>query len=366
MALHNVLPDVHWRFLRKWYSVLDVVIKWNGSIQSNSYFKVTRGTRQGSILSPVLFNIFLCELLKLLHNCETGIRIGDQLYNSFAYADDVSLISSTVPGLQKLIDICTDYSSHWRFNFGLNKTKCMPVGKSAKCFVSDPVWHLKGVPIETVKNIEILGVNFTSTVKYDDHIQTRIQKCKRSVYSMSNVGMPYPGLNTNSKVHLFKTICQPTLMYGVESLDLSNKCVNSIQSTQGCIMKQVCGLSKRSRHSAILQALDITPASVYINDSTKSLFSRICTTDSPTRDLCIYFMNLFIVDNVLVPGTLVDRIVKMGISPTSLLCSKVKHSSHQYTPDGLVDSLRAMLYNDNYIKPWSSEYLMVKLLTRSF
>ncbi len=130
--LYNVLPDVHWRFLHKWYSVLDVVIKWNGNIQPNSYFKVTRGTRQGSILSPVLFNIFICDLLKLLGNNESGIRIGAKLFNSFAYADDISLVSSTVPGLQELINICTDYSSLWRFNFGINKTKCMLVGRSNK------------------------------------------------------------------------------------------------------------------------------------------------------------------------------------------------------------------------------------------
>ncbi len=156
--LYNVLPDVHWRFLRKWYGVLDVVIKWNGNIQPNSYFKVTRGTRQGSILFPVLFNIFICDLLKLVGNNESGIRIGAKLFNSFAYADDISLFSSTVPGLQELINICTDYSSLWRFNFGINKTKCMPVGKSNKCFVTEPVWHLKGVPIVTVNSIEILIV----------------------------------------------------------------------------------------------------------------------------------------------------------------------------------------------------------------
>ena len=30
--LINVLSDVHWRFLRKWYKRLDIVIKWNGII----------------------------------------------------------------------------------------------------------------------------------------------------------------------------------------------------------------------------------------------------------------------------------------------------------------------------------------------
>ena len=364
--LHNVLPDIHWRFLRKWYSVLDVVIKWNGSIHPDSYFNVTRGTRQGSILSPVIFNIFRCDLLKQLNAHESGVRIGGKLFNSFAYADDISVFSTTVTGLQELIDICVDYSSSWRFNFGINKTKCMPIGRGHRYFNTDPVWYLKDVPIETVTNLDILGVNFNYNVKYDDYVQTRIQKCKRSVYSLSNIGMSYPGLNTASKVHLFKSICQPTLMYGTECLDLNTKCINSIQSAQGSVMKQVCGLGKRSHHSAILQALEITHASTHINDSTKSLFKRICSTDSPTRDVCIYFMNLFIVDRVLVPGTLIDRIVKMGISPTSLLQSNVKQSSQTFTADGLVDSLRAMLYNDNYIKPWSNEYLLVKLLTRSF
>jgi hypothetical protein len=61
--------------------------------------------------------------------CEHGVRVGNHLYNSFAYADDVSLFSTTVPGLEKMIDICTDYSSLWRFNFGIKKTKCIMVCK---------------------------------------------------------------------------------------------------------------------------------------------------------------------------------------------------------------------------------------------
>ncbi len=115
-------------------------------------------------------------------------------------------------------------------------------------------------------------------------------------------------------------------MYGVDCLSLSDKCINSLQSTQGCVMKQVCGLGKRSRHSAILQALNIAPASMLINDSTKSLFTRICTTDSPTRDTCVHFLNLFITNHVLIPGTLIDRLIKMGISPSSLLQSRQKES----------------------------------------
>ena len=109
--LHHVLPDIHWIFLRKWYGALDVVIKWNDHIHTNTYFKVTRGKRQGSIISPVLFHIFICDLLKQLNAHESGVRGGGKLFNSFAYADDISLFSSTVPGLQELINMCVRYSS---------------------------------------------------------------------------------------------------------------------------------------------------------------------------------------------------------------------------------------------------------------
>ena len=141
-----------------------------------------------------------------------------------------SLFSSTVPGLQELINICVRYSSSWRFNFGINKTKCMSMSRGKKCFATEPIWYLKNVPIETVSNLDILGVNFNCNAKYDNYVQTRIQKCTRSVYS--------PCLNTVSKVHLYNTICQPTLlMCGFECLAINDKCVNGMQCAQGSIMK---------------------------------------------------------------------------------------------------------------------------------
>ena len=142
--------------------------------------------------------------------------------------------------------------------------------------------------------------------------------------------------------------------------------IDNVQATQGRIMKHVCGLGKRSRHSALLQALGISNAGNVISECTKSLFNRICSTDSPTRDLCFYFINLYVYKGILFPGTLVHRLVNLGVSPSSLVLSYSKSSSQYICDNGLVDSLRVILFDGNYVKPWSNEYLLVKLLTKSF
>ena len=96
-------------------------------------FNIPRGTRQGSVLSPRFFCIFLNSLLVDLECSNAGVRIGPDSYQSFAYADDINLFSATVGGLQSLIDICLAYSKKWRFNFGIAKSKCMISGADLFC-----------------------------------------------------------------------------------------------------------------------------------------------------------------------------------------------------------------------------------------
>ena len=127
-----------------------------------------------------------------------GMHVVNHLYNSFTY--DVSLFSITVPGLQKLIYICTDYSSLWRFNFDIKKTKCMMICKGYGCFMTTPQWYLylKNKCIQNVEEMAILGVTFNNNIKYYDYVSTRIQKAKQSMFSISNIGMSCPSLNTKS------------------------------------------------------------------------------------------------------------------------------------------------------------------------
>ena len=95
------------------------------------------------------------------------------------------------------------------------------------------------------------------------------------------------------------------------------------------------------------------------------LFKRICAQPSPTSELCIYFLSKFISDGTLFPGTLVERIVTSGVAPMSLLVHPHLPSRPVVKESGLADSLRCTLLSDNYVKPWSNEYFIVKFLTHS-
>ncbi len=74
----------------------------------------------------------------------------------------------------------------------------------------------------------------------------------------------------------------------------------------------------------------------------------------------------FIVNNTLIPGTILDRVVKFGASPIETMSIPQKSSQVNVSNDGAVDSLRYILFHEHFMKPWSSEYMLVKLLTRSF
>ena len=65
---------------------------------------INKGTRQGGLSSPFLFNLMYQDIVNELSEMNVGISINNTTYNTFCYADDLLLCSLTISGLQKLID----------------------------------------------------------------------------------------------------------------------------------------------------------------------------------------------------------------------------------------------------------------------
>ena len=64
------------------------------------------GVRQGGILSPVLFAVYVDDIIETLNDSKLGCFIDDLYLGCIVYADDLIIISASVSILQKIILIC--------------------------------------------------------------------------------------------------------------------------------------------------------------------------------------------------------------------------------------------------------------------
>ena len=78
--------------------------------QSTScFFTVLKGVRQGGILSPRIFAVYVDDLSKQLSDARSGCLTGHQCINHVIYADEICLLAPSALGLQKLLEICYDF-----------------------------------------------------------------------------------------------------------------------------------------------------------------------------------------------------------------------------------------------------------------
>ena len=128
LLLNRNLPAVVVRFLLDSYTRQIAYTQWN-SIKSNA-IPMLNGVKQGGVLSPVLFCIYMDELLHRLEKSGAGCYIGKQFYGGFGYADDLKVLCPSTNGLHKLISICEKFGHEYDIIFNAKKTLCICYGRT--------------------------------------------------------------------------------------------------------------------------------------------------------------------------------------------------------------------------------------------
>ena len=124
----------------------------------SDWFSVSKGVRQGCILSPHLFSLYtVCIMREVEQDSRKDqyneLNIQGLKLRDLRYADDTALLSTTTEGLHQLINSVKEHSDNKGFFLNIKKTKIVDTDRCKK--TSDIT--LDGDAVECLENFEYLG-----------------------------------------------------------------------------------------------------------------------------------------------------------------------------------------------------------------
>ena len=103
------------------YTKQKLQVRWGSSMPSQ--FTACNGVKQGAIISPILFSIYMDGLFEQLEKSGVGCHMGNHYTGCIGYADDLTLLTPTQSGLKVLTDICKKYAHEYRIHFYGTKSR---------------------------------------------------------------------------------------------------------------------------------------------------------------------------------------------------------------------------------------------------
>ena len=202
--------------LKAIYSSVQSCVMCKGEL--TSYFRCIQGLKQGCILSPVLFSLLINELaVDILTRAKHGVSLGPSEIelSILLFADDLTLVASTVVGLQNQLNRLSEGCKQLGLTVNLDKSKILVFTKGGY-LSSKEKWHLDNHKIEVVNNYKYLGLTFSTRKSFAAALEESSVKAKKKTIEI---------LRTLRRIHcnsvevffkLFDSQVVPTLLYAAE------------------------------------------------------------------------------------------------------------------------------------------------------
>jgi hypothetical protein len=181
-----------WRFIRGWYQGMTSTVLVDGKMTRE--FEVKQGVKQGAVLSPLLYAIFVDDVVEEMKRLGLGVVVNGIWVGVMLYADDMALLARSAQELQSMINVVVEFSNRWRFVLSGKKSEVMIVG--AKVRESD-VWRMGGVVLKVVKEFKYLGVEIQRNGKWTTVCKRLCEKAEKKSSCAHRYG--YEGIGVFSE-----------------------------------------------------------------------------------------------------------------------------------------------------------------------
>ena len=186
--------------IQSMYKSIKSRVKFNNNLSCEFVSHI--GVRQGECLSPFLFSMYIIDLEKeLIQKGAEGIDIGMLKLHLLLYADDIVIFSNTSEGLQKGLDIQSDYCQKWKLTVNIDKTKVMIFQKGG-ILPRNLSFTFQGNVIEIVNKFVYLGISFSTGGSFTETHKTLSGQALTAIFKLNQY--LYKGGVPNLPTHGFR------------------------------------------------------------------------------------------------------------------------------------------------------------------
>ena len=260
----------------------------NGTYSNDILIKF--GVPQGSVLGPVLFNIYIRSINKVVEACGfsvCGYADDHQVYKSFFPNKEYQVMVSDI---SNCISKINSWMNFYFLKLNPNKTEIIVLGCKSitdKLNINGTILN-DGSVVRCSDYVKNLGVILDKHLQFDKHINKITSHCYHLLRKLSSIGKFLSKEQRKILVHASVTsrldMCN-ALFYGI-----SNKLISKLQRVQNSSARFVFGLHRHEQVSPLLRELHW----LHIGDRIKFKILLLvfkCLTDHHAPEKMKYMMN---------------------------------------------------------------------------